>query len=123
MVTNNLLHKIFQNLKIKPKLKFIKLSKYTYHCLIITSLANDNINPKLTNEILQLKIFKNLERLIIYKGCKVDQNGIQNLDLIELYANYNEKIKDVSFMKNLKNITCIPVLWNRSKWDSKFGFN
>jgi len=28
----------------------------------------------------------------------IDQQGIQGLDLIELNANYNKKIKDISFI-------------------------
>ena len=35
-------------------------------------------------------------------NCGIDQNGINNLDLIELYVDNNSKINNVNFMKNLK---------------------
>lgn len=34
----------------------------------------------------------------------IDQNGIQNLDLIELDAHDNDKIFNVSFMKSLQKL-------------------
>jgi len=43
-----------------------------------------------------------LKKLYADKDCGIDQKGIQGLDLIELYCTINEKIKDVSFMRNLK---------------------
>ena len=45
---------------------------------------------------------KKLKILSACHNCGIDQNGIKELDLIELYVDYNEKITDVSFMKNLK---------------------
>ena len=106
---NNTLHKIFKNLKIESKLGIIKLSKYTYHNLVVTQLKD--INNQLTNEILQLKIFRYLEKLHIYCTCKedqncickVDQNGIQNLDLIELRAHCNKKNKRYFIYEEFKN--------------------
>ena len=37
-------------------------------------------------------------------NCGIDQNGIKDLHLIELYANNNEKIKDVSQMASTLKI-------------------
>lgn len=34
--------------------------------------------------------------------CEIDQQGIENLDLIELYVDRNTKINNVVFMKNTK---------------------
>ena len=45
---------------------------------------------------------KKLKILYAYGNCGIDQNGIKELDLDILNASYNNKITDVSFMKNLK---------------------
>ena len=36
-----------------------------------------------------------LKNLYVGGNCGIDQNGIKDLHLTELYANYNNKIKDV----------------------------
>jgi len=36
--------------------------------------------------------------------CRIDQKGIQGLDLIELDCDMNGQIKDISFMTNLKKV-------------------
>ena len=46
---------------------------------------------------------------ILYCGndCGIDQNGISQLNLTKLYANNNEKIKNVNHMKEtLKTLFC-----------------
>ena len=45
---------------------------------------------------------KNLKILNASDNCGIDQNGINNLDLIELNVDDNSKINNVNFMKNLK---------------------
>ena len=45
---------------------------------------------------------KNLKVLKVRSDCGIGQGGIKRLDLIELDTGYNNKITDVSFMKNLK---------------------
>lgn len=37
--------------------------------------------------------------------CAIDQNGIRGLNLLELNANNNEKIIDVSYMTNLRKLS------------------
>ena len=46
---------------------------------------------------------KNLKELDA-TGCGIDQLSIQELDLIKLSAWNNPKIKDVSWMQNLKEL-------------------
>jgi hypothetical protein len=45
---------------------------------------------------------KNLKNLYAGGNCGIDQCGIRGLDLNELFACFNFKITNVSFMKNLK---------------------
>lgn len=50
---------------------------------------------------LELHLMTNLKVLHLH-NCKINQNSIIGLDLIELNIRYNSFITDVSFMKNLK---------------------
>lgn len=36
--------------------------------------------------------------------CGIDDDGIKKLNLIELYVSHNYKIKDVSYMTNLRTL-------------------
>ena len=47
---------------------------------------------------------KSLKKLNITGFCGVNQNGIKNLDLIEICIRSNNKITNVSFMESLKKI-------------------
>ena len=47
---------------------------------------------------------KNLKKLDASGSCGIDKNSIKELDLVELNANSNYKITNVSFMKNLKKL-------------------
>jgi len=42
---------------------------------------------------------KSLKILYAIGSCGIDQNGIDGLDLVELYADSNKKITNISFMK------------------------
>ena len=54
----------------------------------------------------------NLKKLIASSDyCKIDQQGIEGLDLIELYAHNNKKINNVSFMRNLKKLDAFGKMW------------
>jgi hypothetical protein len=45
-----------------------------------------------------------MKKLYADSNCGTDQYGIKGLDLIESYVSYNNKITNVSFMKNLKKL-------------------
>ena len=47
---------------------------------------------------------KKLKILHANGGCGIDQNGIFGLDLVELDASLNNKVTNVSFMRNLKKL-------------------
>jgi hypothetical protein len=116
---------IFELLDFKSKLNLISTCKYLRHQLHITDLyyIDKKYLYKLTTEILQYSIFdyvlwldtynnynitnisfmKHLEKLNAGNVSRIDQNLINRLDLIELTISFNNKIKDISFMKNLKN--------------------
>jgi len=115
---------IFELLDFKSKINFISTCHYFRDNLIITDLYN--IEQKylelLSDEVLHYKIFskvktlnatdnkkitsvsfmKSLKILYAEDNCGIDQNGIDCLDLVELYADSNTKITNVSFMKSLK---------------------
>ena len=56
-----------------------------------------------SNDIANVSHMRNLKILSICGRCsRIDQTGINGLDLIELNAADNKKIKNVSFMRNLK---------------------
>lgn len=42
-----------------------------------------------------------LQKLETYENCRIDQNGMKGLNLVEFNAFYNYRIIDVSFMTNL----------------------
>ena len=46
----------------------------------------------------------NLQKLNAREDCGIDQNGINNLNLIQLDARANKKINVVSFMTNLQKL-------------------
>ena len=46
----------------------------------------------------------NLRKLNASGFCGINQEGIKGLNLIELNAEYNPKITDVSFMKKLRKL-------------------
>src|SRR5438270_13500462 len=52
---------------------------------------NANNNKKITN----VSMIKSLKKLNASYNCGIDQNGIVGLDLVELNAGYNGKIKNV----------------------------
>ena len=51
-----------------------------------------------------VSFMSNLQKLYAGIYCGIDQNGINDLNLIELNAKNNEKIKNVSFMSNLQRL-------------------
>lgn len=91
--------------------------------MIITDLfVGDKYPHSINDKVLEYFIFRGIEKLSIrscllefhgnlrnlkklsvcYDSCEIDQKVINHLDLVELIADYNSKIIDVSFMKNLK---------------------
>src|SRR5271154_3945225 len=114
-------HVIFQHSDLLSQLRLISVCSAFNRSFFITDMYNilDIYKDRLTEQILKQKKFKriisldimcninnisfltNLKKLNTYS---INQEGINGLDLIELYADRNEKIKDVSFMTNLKEL-------------------
>src|SRR5271163_1618580 len=113
---------IFQHLDLLSKLRLISVCSAFNHSFFIANMYDvaDIYKSGLTKQILKQRKFEriisldihlcninnisfltNLEKLNTYS---INQEGINGLDLIELYADRNEKIKDVSFMTNLKKL-------------------
>src|SRR5271154_4878627 len=113
---------IFQHLDLLSKLRLISVCSAFNRSFFITDMYDvaDIYKDRLTKQILKQRKFEriisldihlcninnisfliNLKKLNTYN---IDQEGIKGLNLIELYAGCNEKIKDVSFMTNLKKL-------------------
>ena len=122
---------VLEQLEFKSQIRIRLLSKKLYRLEIhdfynIPRIFTDRLN----NEILKLYPFikelntcdchkitninhmRNLKKLIAFGDCGIDDNGIKNLNLIELYSHNNPKITNVSHMTNLKKNKCIWKLWN-----------
>ena len=117
MLNNDILIEIFNLLDVKSQINMVSLSHFFKNKIFITDLYNHdkNILKKLTTKILKQKIFKNVVIINAYNNvlitdisfmkkikilnaegrCGIDQNCINNLNLIELNASCNEKIKNV----------------------------
>ena len=119
---------IFEHLKLKSKIALICTNSIFKNNLSITDLYNieDIYLDRLRQNIIESDIFCNVTQLKarhkIYNVsflrnlkildaschpnhrqiCRIDQDGIQGLDLVCLDASFNNRITDVSFMTNLK---------------------
>lgn len=119
-------HIIFEDLDLLSQLRFRIICKYMYNNLHITDLYNIKYKYKirLTDKILdrypkierldidsnpfvtKISHFINLKVLnvgntIKSNQCKIGDDQLQYLDLIELYAWNNPRICDIGHMKNL----------------------
>ncbi len=124
-------HVIFHHCDLLSQLRLFTVCSDFYQSFAIIDLYNmsEIYHKKLTNSVLQQRKFNRLvqldirynrnitdisflttlKKLCIGSSCKIDQQGIQGLDLVELNANFNETIKDISSMTNLKKLNiCSP---------------
>ena len=104
---------VFDLLDFESKIKLILTCRYFRNNLYIVDLYNieDKYLDKLTTTILKYYLFqnvsslkannnkikdisfmKNLKKLCAWDNCGINQNGIKELDLIELDIGCNEKI-------------------------------
>ena len=71
-------------------------------------MLNASNNPKITNLSEGKIILKNLKKLDASDYCGITDEGIKDLDLVELCASYNLKITNVNegkvILKNLKKL-------------------
>ena len=95
---------IFEFLDFKSKIKLISTCTYMRQNLHIIDLYDIEIeySEKLITKIFKYNIFKNV--LYIVGKYGIGQNFIKTLNLYELDVNDNKKIRDISFMKNLKKL-------------------
>ena len=89
----------FTNLQTLCITLFNTIRNMNSNVTYMTNLHKLNIE---TNLMMDISMLINLKILYADNISNINQNGIKNLDLVELHANYNEKIVDVSFMKNLR---------------------
>src|ERR1700722_6326530 len=90
------LYNIDKNTRLLLNDKIIKQQKYKY-----TTKINANGNEKIKDVSHMASTLKVLNA---GGNCGIDQIGIANLHLVELYAYNNEKIKDVSHMASTLKI-------------------
>ena len=114
---------------LRDIINLYNLDKDHQHNIII-SLNNKESEciDRLNQQIIEQKKYRYVEKLCVYNnkkiknmnhmkntlkklncsyGCGIDQNGISNLNLIELDADGNEKIKNINHMKRtLKKLYC-----------------
>ena len=99
----DIINKILYYCDIKNQINFISTCKKFNNIIYDFDLLNTSITTKISNEIIKQKKFLKIKKLCAKKN-RVDQNGINGLDLIELDACNNNKIFDVSFMKKLQKL-------------------
>lgn len=92
------------------KIKLSRINRYfnentQIHDLIMKSHI---YHHNFTDEILQQIKFRNLK--ILYACNIFTQKGISKLNLLELRVYNNKKIKDVTFMKNLKVLDVVVIV-------------
>ena|SRR5271154_3811303 len=119
-------HVIFHHCDLLSQLKLIIVCSDFYHSFYITDIYNipEGYENKLTGIVLQQRKFSRLIQLNIrfnenindvsfmtslkkpkvHPMGRIDQQGINGLNLIELDISYNDTIKDISFMTNLKKL-------------------
>ena len=115
---------IFENSTLKTKTNLIQICEFLWDNFVISDLINidseskkslndsvlslsifewvNNLNAKNNLKIKNVSFMKSLKVLHAQGNCGIDQEGINQLDLVELYTANNGKIKNVSFMKSLK---------------------
>src|SRR5205807_10203704 len=91
----------FYNIPYQYKFKYkFKLSDSILVHYKFIKFLDANYNPKITN----INHMTNLKKLCAKGSCGINDNGIQNLNLIELNAHDNSKITNVNHMTNLKKL-------------------
>ena len=101
-------------LDIKLQVRLIQLCKTIKDKIFITDLCNIdyNLKRKLTRDII--KKYPNIKKLYAGGNCGIDDDSLVGLNLVELNACGNKKIKKINHMTNLRILDASGYFWTHN---------